>query len=156
MDAEEPSYRYIVQPVDVILEGDFWLVLKHGMEHPRTYVPFKNGRIDERRSNWLREFPQVMGTVRDLRRDGSLSVRAFSEYGFIPRESIPDEFAHFAESLVGRTISCEVLQRDLKSNDLIFKFISIFDDEDDADRWFRRYYYLPLLSDVIDLEAVPE
>ena len=43
------------QAVKETLTGDFWLVMKHNFFGPRTYVPFRDGRIVEDQSEWRRE-----------------------------------------------------------------------------------------------------
>lgn len=59
------SYRYPrtlakveTDPVNEKLSGDFWLVLKHNFFGPRTYVPFKEGKIVEDESEWVVEEPR--------------------------------------------------------------------------------------------------
>lgn len=58
------SYRYPpmikrgkwkVERVHEKLVGDFWLVMKHGFFGPRTYVPFKDGKIIEDPAAWVIE-----------------------------------------------------------------------------------------------------
>ena len=43
------------EPVNEKLSGDFWLVFKHNFFGPRTYVPFKDGKIVEDESEWVIE-----------------------------------------------------------------------------------------------------
>jgi hypothetical protein len=56
------QYRYPLslskaqtQAVNETLTGDFWLVMKHNFFGPRTYVPFRDGRIVEDELEWHRE-----------------------------------------------------------------------------------------------------
>jgi hypothetical protein len=56
------SYRYplsltksTTESVGELLTGDFWLVLKHNFFGPRTYVPFKDGKLVEGESAWVVE-----------------------------------------------------------------------------------------------------
>lgn len=64
-ELELVSYRYPrsltkteTEPVNEKLSGDFWLVLKHNFFGPRTYVPFKDGKIVEDESEWVVEEPR--------------------------------------------------------------------------------------------------
>jgi hypothetical protein len=43
------------QPVDELLEGDFWMVLKPEFFALRTYIPFKDGLLIEDREEWFTE-----------------------------------------------------------------------------------------------------
>jgi hypothetical protein len=59
------SYRYprtmmraVTEPVNEKLSGDFWLVLKHNFFGPRTFVPFKDGKIVEDEFEWVVEEPR--------------------------------------------------------------------------------------------------
>jgi hypothetical protein len=45
------------------LSGDFWLVFKRNFFGPRTYIPFRNGRIVEEQTEWITEPPPNRGVV---------------------------------------------------------------------------------------------
>jgi len=47
-----------IESVNEKLSGDFWLVFKHSFFGPRTYVPFKDGRIVEDDTEWVTEEPR--------------------------------------------------------------------------------------------------
>jgi hypothetical protein len=56
------SYHYPNGPraddaVGEVLTGDFWLVLKQDAYGPRTYVPFRDGRVAADPRDWLVEEP---------------------------------------------------------------------------------------------------
>jgi hypothetical protein len=64
-ELELVSYHYprssgkaTTEPIHEKLVGDFWLVLKHSFFGPRTYVPFKDGRIVEDETAWVIEEPR--------------------------------------------------------------------------------------------------
>jgi len=70
-ELELVSYRYplassksTTQAVHEKLSGDFWLVLKRNFFGPRTYVPFKDGKIIEDASTWFTESPRNRTTSR--------------------------------------------------------------------------------------------
>jgi hypothetical protein len=45
------------QPVDELIAGDFWVVMKPDFDGLRTYIPFRRGRVVEDRSEWFTERP---------------------------------------------------------------------------------------------------
>jgi hypothetical protein len=45
------------QPVDELLEGDFWLVMQPHFFADRTFIPFRDGHIVEDRAAWFTEEP---------------------------------------------------------------------------------------------------
>lgn len=44
-----------VDPVHEVLEGDFWLVMKHAFMAPRTWVCFRRGLLVPDQRHWLHE-----------------------------------------------------------------------------------------------------
>jgi hypothetical protein len=48
------SLRIDEDPVSEPITGDFWLILRpHFFTDPTTFVPFRNGRVIEDRSQWV-------------------------------------------------------------------------------------------------------
>lgn len=53
-DDGKASLRFDEDPVNEPIAGDFWLILRpHFYTDPTTFVPFRDGRITEDRSQWV-------------------------------------------------------------------------------------------------------
>lgn len=55
IEVADPGPKWRTQQVHELLTDDFWLMMKPKFSAPRTYVPFRAGRIVEDRAEWFVE-----------------------------------------------------------------------------------------------------
>jgi len=117
--------KRFVEPVDRMMDGSVWLVMRHFVCGPAFRIPVRSGVVECDSNKWIIEDQAIPTVVLHLVYDAGVEVSLEGTRGFMPKQLISDEDWARKQDLVGKGIYVTVVKR-LEDFSVVVKPVSKF------------------------------